>query len=116
PSTTIGVTAPGKEVLFSVRAPKAVPAVRQVKENFPLRNSVFFDLGSSAIPSRYIALTQAAATTFKETRLQSAQPDDLNHNRSGRQLAVYYNILNIVGDRMRSYPATKIDLVGASGS
>jgi outer membrane protein OmpA-like peptidoglycan-associated protein len=114
PAPSTEVTPPGKEVLFSVRAPKTVPEVRQVKENFPLRSSVFFDMGSSAIPSRYILLTQAAASAFRETQLQSAQPDDLNHNRSGRQLAVYYNILNIVGDRMRSYPGATIDLSGAA--
>jgi outer membrane protein OmpA-like peptidoglycan-associated protein len=112
PGTT--VVAPEREVQFSVRAPKEVPAMRQVKENFPLINAVFFNMGSATVPSRYALLTPAAASSFKETQLQTAQPNDLNKDRSARQLAVYYNILNIVGDRMRSNPGTSITLSGAS--
>jgi outer membrane protein OmpA-like peptidoglycan-associated protein len=113
PENPVG-TITEKEVQFSVRAPKEVPVVRQVKENFPVRNSVFFDMGSVVIPARYILLNAAAAANFREAQLQSAQPDNLSNNRSGRQLAVYYNVLNIVGDRMRSNPGTVITLSGAS--
>jgi outer membrane protein OmpA-like peptidoglycan-associated protein len=108
------VITPEREVQFSVRAPKEVPAVRQVKENFPIINAVFFNMGATTIPSRYKLLTTAAATTIKESQLQTAQPTDLNKDRSARQLAVYYNVLNIVGDRMRSNPGTSIGLSGAS--
>lgn len=103
-----------REVQFSVRAPLAVPDVRQVKENFPLRNSVFFNAGSANIPDRYVMLNNSAAATFREAQLQSAQPDNLNNNRSARQLSVYHNILNIIGDRMRSNPSAVINLSGAS--
>lgn len=103
-----------KDVQFSVRAPKIVPSNRQVKELFPLRNSVFFDQGSSNIPSRYVRLDQQAAATFKEAGLQEQQPDNLNRGRAGRQMAVYYNILNIMGDRMRASPNSSIQLSGAS--
>lgn len=34
--------------------------------------------------------------------------------RSNRQLIVYYNILNIIGDRMGEYPNAQIQLVGSS--
>jgi len=108
------VTVPEKEIEFSVRAPKAVPAVRQVKENFPMLNAVFFDMGTTTIPTRYTLLSNTAAKTFKETSLQTAQPDNLNRGRAGRQLAVYYNLLNIVGDRLRANPGTSITLSGAS--
>ena len=103
-----------KEVLFSVRAPKEVPLNRKVKEIFPLRNSVFFDLGSTEIPNRYVLLNKTQAASFKEEQLQQGQPDNLNTGRSSRQLAVYHNILNIVGDRMRSNPQSTIALSGAS--
>lgn len=103
-----------KEVQFTVRAPKIVPLTRQVKETFPLRNSVFFDMGSSEIPSRYILLSHSQAGSFKEEQLQEGQPDNLNNGRSARQLAVYYNILNITGDRMRANPQSTILLTGAS--
>ncbi len=105
-----------KEVLFTVRAPKIVPAQRQVKETFPLRNSVFFDMESSNIPSRYVQLNRTQAAAFKEEGLQQNQPDNLNNGRSARQMAVYYNILNIKGDRLRSYPNSTITLTGASAN
>jgi len=103
-----------KDVQFSVRAPKIVPLSRQVKETFPLRNSVFFDMGSADIPKRYVLLSPTAAISFKEEQLQEAQPANLRRGRSSRQLAVYYNILNIMGDRMRANPQASIVLTGAS--
>lgn len=103
-----------KQVAFSVREPKAVPLNRKVKETFPVRNSVFFDMGSVEIPNRYIQLSKTEAVLFKEEQLQDDQPANLNKGRSSRQLAVYYNILNILGDRMRSHPHTTIALAGSS--
>ncbi len=103
-----------KEVQFSVRAPKVVPLNRQVKETFPLRNSVFFDQRSTDIPDRYVMLSTTAATSFNEAQLEQAQPANLSTGRSARQLAVYHNILNIIGDRMRSNPGSAITLTGAS--
>ena len=103
-----------KEVQFSVRAPKEVPLTRKVKETFPLRNSVFFDMGSSEIPNRYVQLNQSQAGSFKEEQLQQSQPSNLNNGRSARQLTVYHNILNIIGDRMRANSQSAITLTGAS--
>ncbi len=107
-------TTPLKDVSFSVRAPRVVPGTRQVKETFPLRNSIFFNMGETNIPVRYVQLTAANAATFKEDQLQDAQPDNLNRGRSARQLAVYHNILNILGDRLRSNPSSTITLTGAA--
>lgn len=103
-----------KDVQFSVRAPKIVPVNRQVKETFPLRKSVFFDMGSSEIPNRYVMLNQSQAAAFKEDQLQEDQPNNLKTGRSARQLAVYHNIMNIMGDRMRANPQSSITLTGAS--
>ncbi|MCW3092691.1 MAG: outer membrane protein OmpA [Ferruginibacter sp.] len=103
-----------KDVHFSVRAPKVIPLNRQVKETFPLRNSVFFDMGSSEIPNRYVTLSKPAAIAFKEEELQNGQPDNLTNGRSARQMAVYHNILNILGDRLRANPNSSITLTGAS--
>jgi outer membrane protein OmpA-like peptidoglycan-associated protein len=102
------------EVQFSVRAPKIVPAGRNVKETFPLRNSVFFDGGSASIPNRYILLNNNQAGAFREALLQDGQPSNLNTGRSARQLTVYHNILNIIGDRLRANPASTILLSGAA--
>jgi outer membrane protein OmpA-like peptidoglycan-associated protein len=102
------------KVQFSVRAPKAVPLNRKVKETFPLRNSVFFDQESTEIPGRYTLLSSTNAASFKEVQLQQLQPENLNNGRSSRQLALYYNILNIIGDRMRENPQSAIALIGVS--
>ncbi|MDB5119933.1 MAG: outer membrane protein OmpA [Sphingobacteriales bacterium] len=108
------VVVPAGDVVFSVRAPKTVPVTRQVSETLPLRNSVFFDEGSSTIPTRYITLTSAQASEFKEEQLQNEQSVNMA-GRSGRQLNVYHNVLNILGDRMRANPGASLALSGASG-
>jgi outer membrane protein OmpA-like peptidoglycan-associated protein len=103
-----------KDIQFSVRAPKVVPLNRKVKEIFALRNSVFFNQVSTEIPNRYTLISSTQATDFKEGQLQQEQPNNLNNGRSARQLAVYHNILNILGDRLRSNPNSIISLSGAS--
>jgi outer membrane protein OmpA-like peptidoglycan-associated protein len=98
-----------------VRAPKMVPLNRQVSETLPLSNSVFFEEGSTQVAPRYITLTKSQAASFKEDQLQNEQSVTMT-GRSARQLNVYHNILNIVGDRLRSNPGTVISLTGASGN
>ncbi|MGD0338273.1 MAG: flagellar motor protein MotB [Bacteroidota bacterium] len=116
----VAISAPAKEVTvverdvqFSVRSPKIVPVQRKVRETLPLRNYVFFDEGSTAIPNRYVMLTKDQAASFKEEQLQEAQPKELI-GRSRRQLNAYHNILNTVGDRLRKYPGATVSLIGAS--
>jgi outer membrane protein OmpA-like peptidoglycan-associated protein len=105
---------PVADIAFSVRAPKTVPLKREVSETLPLRNSVFFDEGSAEIPNRYIALSKDGGTDFKEDQLQTEQSASMS-GRSGRQMNVYHNILNILGDRMRANPSSTILLNGSSG-
>jgi outer membrane protein OmpA-like peptidoglycan-associated protein len=102
-----------RDIQFSVRAPKAVPVQRRVRETFPLRNYVFFEAGSAKIPNRYVALTKSQAASFKEEQLQEVQPKSVAL-RSLRQMTVYNNILNILGDRMKRSPRAIIALSGAS--
>jgi len=116
PATPIAViptaVVPVRDVAFSVREPKTV-LTRQVSETLPLRNSIFFDEGSTEIPNRYVMLTKDQASGFKEESLQKEQSSAML-GRSARQLNVYHNILNILGDRLRSNPGTSISLSGAS--
>lgn len=104
-----------KEVIFSVRGPKAVLAKRPVSETLPLLNSVFFDDGSVNIPNRYVLLNNGQAAAFTETNLQKESNQNMP-GRSTRQLNVYHNILNILGDRLRSNPAATITLTGSSST
>ena len=101
------------EVQFSLKAPKVIPGERKVQETFPMRNDVFFDEGSSDIPARYERLSTDAANTFTEEKLLQPEPRDLT-GRSRRQLTVYHNILNIVGDRLRKHNDATITLTGCS--
>ena len=69
--------------------------------------------GSNALPQRYIQLTRDQASNFKEEQLVQPDPNDIG-GRSRRQLKVYYNILNILGDRMRKHSSATIRLTGSS--
>lgn len=101
-------------VQFTVRAPKVSQPPRQVKETFPLRNSVFFEKNSTAIPARYITLSQTDAVTFTEEQLYQSPPADANAARSSRQLEVHHNILNIIGYRMKTNTQSTIKLTGSA--
>jgi outer membrane protein OmpA-like peptidoglycan-associated protein len=101
------------DVQFSIRAPKGIPVQRKVRETFPIRNYVFFNEGSSEVPARYVALTKEQAKEFKEEQLQVLEPKSLT-GRSQRQLTLYYNILNILGDRLRRNSGASVTLTGAS--
>ena len=101
------------QVQFSVYAPKNIPGERSVRETFPLRNYVFYDLESNQIPSRYKLLKKEEAKDFNENQI-GITPSVNSTGRSARQMTVYYNVLNILGDRMVKNPSTEITLVGSS--
>lgn len=98
---------------FAVNSPKNDPGVTSIIETFPIRNYVYFDAGSSAIPNRYVALEKNQVKDFKADQLDVFAPKELS-GRADRQLMVYYNVLNILGDRMVKNPSTSIKLVGSS--
>lgn len=100
-------------VIFAVNAPKNVPAELKVTEVFPVRNYVYFDLGSTEIPNRYKLLKKDDVKDFREDQLETANPENMS-GRSNRQMDIYYNVLNILGDRMVKNPATTVTLVGSS--
>jgi outer membrane protein OmpA-like peptidoglycan-associated protein/tetratricopeptide (TPR) repeat protein len=101
------------DVVFTVTSPLNIANLRSVKETFPIRNYVFFDLESSKIPERYVLLTKKQAKEFQITNLEMMVQKDFS-GRSKRQLIVYYNILNILGNRMVINPTAMITLVGSS--
>lgn len=106
----IMATAP---VQFSVNSPENIPAARRVRETFPLRNYVYFNTGSTAIPERYVLLRKEQVKDFKEDQLEVFAPKT-PAGRSEREMVVYYNILNILGDRMGKNPSATITLTGSS--
>lgn len=101
------------EVQFSVNQPKNAVVQNSVREVFPLRNYIFFDLGSTQIPDRYVLLNKGQVKDFKEDQVQFNTPKNMS-GRSDRQMLVYYNVINILGDRMQKNPSSSIKLVGSS--
>ncbi|WP_445458291.1 OmpA family protein [Flavobacterium sp. HNIBRBA15423] len=101
------------EVTFSANPPTNVEYVKVVREVFPIRNYVFFNEGSTEIPNRYVILNKNEVKDFKEDQVQFNTPKNMS-GRSERQMLVYYNILNILGDRMVKNPNTTVTLVGSS--
>jgi outer membrane protein OmpA-like peptidoglycan-associated protein len=101
------------EVQFSVFSPANLPNQRRVREVFPLRNYVFFNIGSTKIPNRYHLLKKRDVKNFAENQLEMVTPINQS-GRSERQMNVYYNVINIIGDRMVKNPTTAIILVGSS--
>jgi outer membrane protein OmpA-like peptidoglycan-associated protein len=119
PPKAVAVVTPAKVVLlvpevdFTINSPANIPVDRRVRETFPVRNYIFFDLGSTEIPDRYVLLKKEQVKDFKEDQLEVFTPKKLS-GRSDREMIVYYNILNIIGDRMGKNPAATIRLTGAS--
>jgi outer membrane protein OmpA-like peptidoglycan-associated protein len=104
-----------KDYMFTINSPRNIPDQRRVNETFPLRSDVFFNTGSTAIPDRYVMLTSSQIQDFKEDQLETFAPMRLA-GRSARQMTAYYNVLNILGNRMLQYPSSTIALVGSSGT
>ena len=70
---------------------------------YPLLNYVFFDLGSSKIPDRYVLFKSSEETeSFSDTTIV------------GGTLDKYYHILNIYGFRLKQFPDAKIEIVGCN--
>ena len=98
---------------FSVNSPANIPGERRVRETFPVRNYVFFESGSTEIADRYVLLNKDQVKDFKEDQLEVFAPKKLT-GRSDRQMTVYYNVLNILGDRLGKNPSTTVRLSGSS--
>lgn len=109
----VPVVIPDPEVKFTANAPKNIPVERRVRETFPVRNYVFFNAGSTEIPGRYVLLRKNQVNDFREDQLEVFEPKELT-GRSKRQMTVYYNVLNILGDRMVKNPGTKVTMTGSS--
>ncbi len=98
---------------FSVNSPQNEPGELVVSETFPLSNYIYFEQGSTEIPNRYVLLNKDEVKSFKEEQVAVKTPKDLS-GRSKREMKVYYNSLNILGDRMGKNPNSSITLVGSS--
>ncbi|MFT7352720.1 MAG: hypothetical protein ACI9XR_002507 [Flavobacterium sp.] len=101
------------EVTFLINPSTNLKSVKIVREVFPIRNLIFFNSNSNEIPSRYFLLDKNEVKNFKEKKVQFNTSKNIS-GRSERQMLIYYNILNILGDRMVKNPSTTITLVGST--
>jgi len=60
-----------------------------------------------------VLLTKNQVKDFRQDQVELTTPENFS-GRSNRQMIVYYNLLNIMGDRMVKNPKTSIRLVGSS--
>jgi hypothetical protein len=89
--------------LFQVVDPTdGVYSKRIERAEFPLRPFVFFDKGSTEIPSRYNKISRAQTRLFATSSGLTA--DDIANVdvRPVIQRDIYYNILNVMGYRLSS--------------
>jgi outer membrane protein OmpA-like peptidoglycan-associated protein len=103
---------------YAIRVPRHVATSRRVNETFPFRNYIFFEPASSEIPTRYRRIDASSAKDFQEEQLTEQTSmtggSTTADRRERRQMLVYYEALNIIGDRMRRNPSADIQLVGAA--
>jgi hypothetical protein len=102
------------EVEFMVNSPENLPGELKATETFPLRNYIYFDKESTEISKRYVLLNTDEIKNFKEDQVDVFAPNIDIEGRSKREMTVYYNILNILGDRMLKNSNSVITLVGSS--
>lgn len=78
-----------------------VPRRIQASEYHALLPYVFFDTGSDSIPARYRRVDRKGRRSFMVERLPR-----------GNTLDLYYELLNIVGKRLRDNRSVKVTLIG----
>jgi outer membrane protein OmpA-like peptidoglycan-associated protein len=98
-----------------------VATARPMQEYLPLLNYVFFDQdGDNAIPGRYVRLNTSSAQAFSESELTELQRPSAGsgraeeRTRAERQMDIYHNALNVIGDRMQANPSASIRVVGSA--
>jgi outer membrane protein OmpA-like peptidoglycan-associated protein len=70
---------------------------------YPLLGYLFFEPGSSSLPERFTLLSSAGVAGFHSRDMQGSGTLD-----------VYHTMLNIIGERMRKYPAARLSLTGCN--
>lgn len=110
------------DVQISVQAPRAgIIPPREVVEQMPLLGYVFFEEDGPELPSRYNRLSPDEAQHFSEHWLQKEEGGESGPGRrsepmgrSAKQMSLYHNTLNVIGNRMVRAKKSRITLVGAA--
>ncbi|HEY3876044.1 MAG TPA: OmpA family protein [Candidatus Kapabacteria bacterium] len=73
-----------------------------VTETFPILPYIFFDSASAQLPDRFAQISAEEANRFQESELPH------------RSLESYYQILNVIGNRMRANPEATLTINGTT--
>lgn len=91
------------EITFTSKVPEQITIEKSsVNEAFPLLPYVFFENSSADIPSRYRLLNAEQTAGFDQNMLPS------------EAMEYYYNVLNIIGSRLRTMPQAKLTITGCN--
>lgn len=93
---------PPQVAVAAVAAQKIEIEETLVTETFPILPYIFFDSAGADLLARYRRISPGETTSFSEK--------DLPH----RSLGAYYDLLNVIGGRMRRLPDARITLNGAT--
>ncbi len=83
---------------------KIVVEETQTTEMFPLLPYIFFTEGNSDVPSSKANLTKSSVSSFDQSKI------------ARETMAMYEQVLNIIGSRMKKDPSAKLVLSGVVGS
>lgn len=88
---------------------------KRIEGYFPISPYVFFDKQNQDIPARYTRLTHAEAMNFKETDLGdfSKGGETVKETNVDKLMLVYYNVLNVYGNRLRLNPGSRVTLMSS---
>jgi outer membrane protein OmpA-like peptidoglycan-associated protein len=73
------------------------------RQMYPVLPFVFFDQNSAVLPARYHRLSSEEVATFNENNFYNTDA-----------LKVYYDVLNVIGKRLRTRSKSKITLIGCN--
>ncbi len=104
------IVAKGYEITYRFKEPPSASIVASteslvmeediVRETFPLLNYIFFEQGSAIIPDRYVKLSSEQVSPFDESTIEGGAMD------------FYYNVLNVLGSRMKRRPESTVQISG----
>ncbi|MBN1447328.1 MAG: OmpA family protein [Bacteroidetes bacterium] len=112
PDRSAAAPVPSKNRFYAILPNGNTIQHKSVEGHFPVHPYVFFDKGSQEIPLRYTRLSKAEARDFSADDLGHFVKDENTDVQTNidELMIVYYNILNIYGDRMRKNPNTQVTL------
>jgi outer membrane protein OmpA-like peptidoglycan-associated protein len=75
------------------------------QQMYPLMNYIFFDQGSSDVPEKYRRVRSSDTAAYDEQKFYNVN-----------MLKVYYDVLNVIGKRLRLNPKARITLTGCNNN